>query len=84
MHTSEAARGLGVGLAIVDHILAFAGERNYERVSLETGSMAAFAPARSLYAKVGFVPCEPFGDYTDNPNSICMTIELTSGHMLPS
>jgi putative acetyltransferase len=82
MHTSEAARGLGVGRAIVDHILAFATEQNYERVSLETGTMAAFTPARSLYSKVGFVPCEPFGDYTDNPHSICMTIELRGGRML--
>ena len=84
MHTGEAARGLGGGRAIVAHILAFAAEQNYERVSLETGSVDAFAPARSLYAKTGFVRCGPFGDYTDNPNSIYMTIELTSGHMLPS
>ncbi|MGZ4368492.1 MAG: GNAT family N-acetyltransferase, partial [Gaiellaceae bacterium] len=61
---------------LVDHILAFAAERNYTRVSLETGTMAAFGPARSLYSKAGFVRCEPFGGYTDNPISICMTIEL--------
>jgi putative acetyltransferase len=61
---------------MVDHILAFAAERNYTRVSLETGTMAAFAPARLLYSKAGFVPCEPFGTYTDNPISTCMTIEL--------
>ncbi len=76
MHTSEAARGLGVGRAIVDHILAVAADRKYERVSLETGTMDAFAPARSLYSKVGFVPFEPIGDNTANPNSICMTINL--------
>jgi putative acetyltransferase len=76
MHTSEDARGLGVGRALLDHILAFAAERNYRRVSLETGTMAAFAPARSLYSKRGFVPCEPFGAYTDNPISMCMTLEL--------
>jgi putative acetyltransferase len=84
MHTSEAARGLGVGRAIVDHILAVAAERNYERVSLETGTMDAFAPARSLYTKVGFVPCEPFAAYTANPYSICMTIELDRRRMLRS
>ena len=77
MHTTEAARGLGVGRAMVDHILAFAAERNYTRVSLETGTMAAFAPARSLYSKLGFVPCEPFGDYTGNRHSVCMTIDLS-------
>jgi putative acetyltransferase len=77
MHTTEAARGLGVGRAIVDHILAFAEERNYTRVSLETGTMDAFAPARSLYSKLGFVPCEPFSDYTGNRHSVCMTIDLS-------
>ncbi len=84
MHTNETVRGLGVGRAIVDHILGFAAEQNYERVSLETGTMAAFAPARSLYSKVGFVPCEPFGDYTANPHSVCMTIELAGRRMLRS
>jgi putative acetyltransferase len=76
MHTIEAARGQGVGGAMVEHLLAVAIERNYRRVSLETGTMYAFAPARSLYTKVGFTPCEPFGDYTSNPNSTCMTIDL--------
>jgi putative acetyltransferase len=76
MHTSEAARGQGVGRAIVDHLLAVAADRRYQRVSLETGTMDAFAPARSLYTKVGFEPCAPFGEYTVNPYSACMTIDL--------
>ena len=76
MHTSEAARGQGVGRAMVDHLLAVAADRGCRRVSLETGTMDAFAPARSLYAKVGFEPCTPFGEYTINPHSACMTIDL--------
>ena len=74
MHTSEAARGQGVGGAMVDHLLAVAAARGYRRVSLETGTMDAFAPARSLYAKAGFTQCAPFADYTVNPFSVCMTI----------
>ena len=77
MHTSEAARGLGVGRAIVDHILAFAAERNYTRVSLETGAMDAFAPAPFALLEAGLCPCEPFGDYTGNRHSVCMTIDLS-------
>jgi putative acetyltransferase len=76
MHTDVAARGQGVAMAIVDHLLVVAAERNYRQVSLETGTMEAFAPARALYAKAGFVTCEPFADYWSNPNSVCMTIEL--------
>jgi putative acetyltransferase len=76
MHTSEAARRQGVASAMVAHLLAFAAASNYGRVSLETGTMDAFAPARSLYAKFGFVACEPFANYTANPYSTCMTISL--------
>ena len=76
MHTSESARRQGVGRAMVDHLLAVAAACNYERVSLETGTMEAFEPARSLYSKVGFVPCEPFAEYTANPYSTCMTMVI--------
>ncbi len=76
MHTGATFRRLGVARAMVDHILAVAWRRGYQRVSLETGTMKAFAPARALYTKVGFEPCEPFGEYTANPYSVCMTIVL--------
>ena len=58
---------------MVDHLLAVAVGRGYRRASLETGTMPALALARALYAAVGFVPCPPFGDYTVNPHSTCMT-----------
>jgi len=76
MHTAEASRGQGVGRALLHHVLEVAVARGYERVSLETGTMDAFAPARSLYSKVGFTPCPPFGNYTVNPYSVCMTLEI--------
>lgn len=77
MHTAEAARGQGVGEAMVGHLLAVAAERGYRRVSLETGSMEAYAPARTLYRKLGFEPCEPFGEYAASPHSVHMTIDTT-------
>jgi putative acetyltransferase len=76
MHTVEAARGRGVGAAIVKHLLALARERGYARVSLETGAGPAFAPARRLYARAGFTPCGAFGDYVTSPNSAYMTLAL--------
>ena len=76
MHTAASARGLGVGRAILDHLIGLAIQRGYQRMSLETGTMAAFAPARALYESVGFVPCEPFGQYFISPNSVCMTRSL--------
>jgi putative acetyltransferase len=76
MHTAEAARGRGIGRAMVDHLIWVARERGVSRVSLETGSQPAFAPARSLYARAGFTPCGPFGDYRPSPSSTFMTLEL--------
>ena len=34
------------------------------------------AAARSLYREAGFQPCPPFGPYTVNPHSICLTLAL--------
>ncbi len=78
MHTVEAARGRGIGRAMLDRLLAEASGRGYRRVSLETGSTDAFAPARSLYEGAGFSPCEPFGTYRHGPHSVYLTIDLGS------
>jgi putative acetyltransferase len=73
MHTVEAARGGGIGRAMLDRLLTAARERGFGRVSLETGTMDAFAAARALYEGAGFEHCEPFGDYSPSRNSIYMT-----------
>jgi len=75
-HTEPTARGHGIGRAMVEHLLDVARERGFRRVSLETGSMPAFAAARSLYAGAGFSPCAPFGDYRPSPNSTFMSMVL--------
>jgi putative acetyltransferase len=74
MHTAAAARGRGVGRAMLTHLLNVAGARGYARVSLETGTMAEFAPARALYASTGFVFCPPFADYAPSPDNCFMTL----------
>ena len=76
MHTAAAARGRGVGRAMLTHLLAVARSRGYARVSLETGTMAEFAAARALYASAGFTPCEPFADYELSPDNCFMTLVI--------
>ena len=76
MHTTAAARRQGAARAMVDHLLALARAAGFVRVSLETGSMEEFAPARALYAAVGFVTCGPFEGYGPSPNSTFMTLRL--------
>ena len=66
----------GVAAALLKHILVEAQRRSYRRLSLETGSMEAFDPARRLYERHGFRYCGPFGDYVEDPHSVFMTREL--------
>ena len=76
MRTDPAHRGTGVASRMLAHVLADARERGVERVSLETGSMDFFAPARRFYAAASFEPCAPFGSYVVDPNSTFMTMVL--------
>lgn len=76
MRTASTRRRQGVSQAMLAHILAEAGRRGYARLSLETGSVPAFAPARRLYARAGFAECPPFGDYAEDPFSVFMTRAL--------
>jgi putative acetyltransferase len=76
MRTPAALRRKGAGRAILAHIIAVARSRSYERLSLETGSNDAFTPAQRLYESVGFEYCGPFGEYTEDPNSVFMTLRL--------
>lgn len=76
MRTAQAHQRRGVARVMVKHLIAEARARGYTRLWLETGSMAAFEPARQLYASVGFIFCEPFGDYRLDPNSVFMTLSL--------
>ncbi|MEH7096636.1 GNAT family N-acetyltransferase [Neobacillus vireti] len=76
MRTSSKHLRKGVARAMLQHIIEEAKRRGYRRLSLETGSMDAFLPARRLYAMFGFQYCEPFADYTEDPNSVFMMLEL--------
>lgn len=74
MRTVAAHRGRGVASCLLAHLVAEAQRRGMSRLSLETGSQPFFGPARALYARHGFVECGPFADYTDDPNSVYMTL----------
>jgi putative acetyltransferase len=76
MHTAAAARGRGIGRAMVEHLIGIARDHGFGRVSLETGSTQAFAPARSLYRQAGFTPCGPFGDYPPGRGNTFTTLAL--------
>ena len=58
MRTARTHLRQGVARMLLHHILVEAKRRGYRRLSLETGSMAYFEPARTLYRKAGFKECE--------------------------
>ena len=76
MRTASRHLRKGVARNLLNHIFAEAERRGYSRLSLETGSAAAFEPARQLYTGFGFTYCEPFADYVEDPYSVFMTKEL--------
>ncbi len=76
MRTAPDRRGQGIARRMLSHLLADARSRGVRRVSLETGSMEFFAPARALYRSVGFTECAPFASYRPDPNSTFLTLRL--------
>jgi putative acetyltransferase len=76
MRTSHAYRGCGIGSVLLTHLINEAKNQAYTKLSLETGSMPFFAPARAMYEKHGFIYCGPFDNYIDDPNSRFMTLNI--------
>lgn len=76
MRTATSHQRRGVATAMLHHIVNEARSRGYRRLSLETGAMEAFAPARALYERFGFEPCAPFAKYVEDPVSVFMTRRL--------
>jgi putative acetyltransferase len=76
MRTAPTHQRRGVASMLLRHIISEATRLRYSRLSLETGSMPFFAPARRLYESHGFHYCEPFADYEVDPNSVYLTRTL--------
>lgn len=76
MRTAKDHLRKGIASKVLHHIIMEAERRSYTRLSLETGSMEAFAPGRALYSSFGFAFCEPFANYAPDPNSVFMTRAL--------
>ncbi len=76
MRTAADQRGKGLAATLAQYIINTAKERGYQELSLETGSMPFFEPARLLYEKLGFQQCPPFANYQADPNSVFYSLRL--------
>lgn len=70
MFVSSSARGMGVGRALLEAIEGSARQLQIPTLRLETGEPQAAAIA--LYERAGYVRIPPFGEYVDDPTSVCM------------
>jgi len=73
MFVADAARGQGIGVRLLDHLVDAARGRGMKRLSLETGTSAYFDAARRLYAGRGFERCEAFADLPPHPDSVFLS-----------
>ncbi len=78
MRTANSARKQGVASTLLEYIIEHAKQQGYQRLSLETGTMAFFHPAHRLYQRYGFQECAPFSNYQLDPNSLFMTRDVES------
>jgi putative acetyltransferase len=74
LFVDPAARGRGVGAALMAALEARAREAGLPLLRLETGD--TLTEAHRLYARTGFAPCGPFGDYREGPHSVFMEKRL--------
>lgn len=76
MRTHPAFLREGVGRMVLDRIIAAARQRGLRRLSLETGSGAAFEPAVVFYCQAGFQEGSAFGEYRPNAFSCFFHLSL--------
>ena len=66
-------RNRGHGIKVINHLIEEALKLKIKRLSIETGAGKFFEPARNLFKRCGFKPCEPFAHYKKDINSIYLT-----------
>ncbi len=75
MYVSAAARGLGVGRALLTAVENAARAEGIVVMRLETGTLNH--EALGLYRRAGYREIGPFGDYAPDPVSVFMEKSLT-------
>ena len=75
LYVKPSYRGKGLSRRIMQILLHHAGEEEIPIIKLETGPKQR--QSIHLYENLGFVQCAPFGEDTENPNSLFMELALS-------
>ena len=73
IRVADRFRRKGNGIKVINHLIEEAKKLNIKRLSIETGAGKFFEPARKLFKKCDFKPCEPFAHYKTDTNSLYLT-----------
>ena len=74
MFTDPEVRGKGVATKVLNELIQWAKEMNYQKCILETGIRQP--DAIRLYQKNGFTSIPNYGQYAGVENSVCFEMEL--------
>ncbi|MDO9355027.1 MAG: GNAT family N-acetyltransferase, partial [Solirubrobacteraceae bacterium] len=80
MYVHRAHRRTGLGRDVLEHLAREAVRLGYRRLVLETGNRQQ--PAMRLYETCGFVRMAAFGEYVDDPTSVCYERVLVTTGLL--
>ena len=69
MYVRDEFRGRGFGKRLLEHLERLATDRGVTTIRLETGTRQP--EAVGLYERAGYYRIPPFGDYWDDPVSLC-------------
>jgi len=78
IRVNDKFRNKGYGIKIINHLIEEAKKLDIKRLSIETGAGKFFEPARKLFDKCKFKPCEPFAHYKEDKNSIYLTKHISN------
>lgn len=81
MYVRPAFRGLGLAKAMLDHLTAYALDRQVAMLRLETGIYQT--EAIGLYERGGFYRTPPFGEYVEDPLSLFFEKPLHNARRQP-
>jgi len=70
MYVHDDARGTGTGAALLEAVESLARDRGIRNLRLETGEPQK--AAIRLYERAGYRRIAAFGEYVDDPTSVCM------------
>ena len=73
IRVSDKFRKKGNGKKIINCLIKESKKLKIKKLSIETGAGIFFKSARKLFIKIGFVSCEPFAHYKNDPNSCFYT-----------